>query len=124
MSNEKKKADAKKKVDPKKKAELIANFGPEFSYYATFPGSDEEKAEWFACADPVRMVGLLEPAFADEVLSDRKIRLFVCACCRRLWHRFSAETRRNHVELAERYVDGQASREEFDKVEWGEAKAG
>src|SRR5262245_21577277 len=82
----------------------------------------EQEALWRVCSDPVQMINLLEPAFADEVISDRKIRLFVCACCRRVWHRLSAETRQNHVELAERYVDGRATREEFDVVDWDREK--
>ncbi|MBL8798119.1 MAG: hypothetical protein JNM56_29750, partial [Planctomycetia bacterium] len=58
----------------------------------------EREAMWQVSTDPVRMLDMLEPAFADDKISDRKIRLYVCACCRRVWHQLSAETRRNHVE--------------------------
>jgi hypothetical protein len=77
---------------------------------------------WHICTDPVQMLNILEPAFADEVVSERKIRLFICACCRRVWHQLSAETRQNHVELAERYVDGRATREEFGVADWDREK--
>ena len=82
----------------------------------------EQEALWHVCTDPVQMLDLLEPAFADEVISDRKIRLFVCACCRKVWHKLSAETRQNHVELAERYIDGRATRAEFDVADWDREK--
>lgn len=82
----------------------------------------EQAALWHVCTDPVQMLNLLEPAFADEVVSERKIRLFVCACCRRVWDQLSDETRQHHVELTERYVDGRATREEFGVADWGREK--
>jgi hypothetical protein len=78
----------------------------------------EQEALWYASSDPAKMLDLLEGAFADGEISERKIRLFVCACCRRLWHKLSPETRQNHVDVAERYVDGRATREEFEVVDW------
>jgi hypothetical protein len=46
--------------------------------------------------------------FIGENASDRKLRLFVVACCRRKWNRFSDHDRAT-IELAERYADGKAS---------------
>jgi hypothetical protein len=40
------------------------------------------------------------------------VRLFECACCRRVWHHFSPYYR-NTVEVAERFADGQATLDEL-----------
>src|SRR5260370_14153054 len=41
------------------------------------------EAEWLACEDPGQMLSHLRTAVAAR---NRKVRLFLCACCRRLWH--------------------------------------
>ena len=38
------------------------------------------EAEWLACAEPVQML-----EFLRSTASDRKSRLFACACCRKRW---------------------------------------
>src|SRR5262249_44976956 len=48
--------------------------------------------------------------------SDRKLRLFACACCRRLPGYLESEPDRQGLELTERDVDGQAQPGEFDKI--------
>ncbi|MCI0463714.1 MAG: hypothetical protein L0Z62_42810 [Gemmataceae bacterium] len=40
------------------------------------------EAEWFVCCDPRLML-----AFLEGKASERKLRLFVCACLRRIWSR-------------------------------------
>jgi hypothetical protein len=47
-------------------------------------------------------------------VSPRRLRLFACACCRRIWHLMTRETDRHVVEVAERYADGLASEGELE----------
>jgi hypothetical protein len=66
------------------------------------------EAEWLASSAPLEMVRYLaRPA------NDRKLRLFACASCRRIWPFIRDERSRQAVECAERYADGQASPEEL-----------
>lgn len=65
------------------------------------------EAEWLACTDPLEMLALPEARS-----SERKLRLFLIACSRRVWHLLSPAYGRA-VELAERFADGAASPEEL-----------
>jgi hypothetical protein len=65
------------------------------------------EAEWMDCTDPHKMMGYLR-----DKMSDRKLRLFACACCRRVWHLLSDERSRKAVEVAEKFSDGVNSNEE------------
>ena len=66
------------------------------------------EAEWLACTEPQKMLDSLRGK-----ASDRKLRLFACACCRRVWHLLTREQPRDAVEAAERYADGLAGPEEL-----------
>jgi hypothetical protein len=45
--------------------------------------------------------------------SERKLRLFACACCRSIWDYIEAPAARRAIEIAERFADGQASKREL-----------
>jgi hypothetical protein len=64
-----------------------------------------------AAASPVRMLDYL----AGQA-SDRKLRLFACACCRRIWPLLRHTTTREAVEATERYADGGIAVGEWEGV--------
>jgi hypothetical protein len=66
------------------------------------------EAEWQACADPDALLEHLHGR-----LSERKLRLFACACCGPAWERVSAASCRDAVAVALRFADGQATAEEL-----------
>jgi hypothetical protein len=59
------------------------------------------EAEWLACTDPTPMLGEV-----GDKASERKLRLYACACCRRIWNLFPDERSRRAVEAAERLAEG------------------
>jgi hypothetical protein len=69
------------------------------------------EAEWLACTDPRPMLELLR---ASGTAGARKLRLFACACCRRMAPLLGDERRRRPVEVAERFADGLASAAEME----------
>jgi hypothetical protein len=56
--------------------------------------------EWLNCKDPQPML-----QFLRGKASDRKLRLFACACCRRGWRRITVPRIKELVEIAEQYAD-------------------
>jgi hypothetical protein len=66
------------------------------------------EAEWLGCTDPTPML-----EFLRRKVSDRKLRLFLCACSRQTGHLLTDQRSWQAVEVAERYVDGLASPEEL-----------
>ena len=60
---------------------------------------DEE--EWLACEDPQPML-----QFMRGKVSDRKLRLFACACCRGHWDELQNPSSRRAVKVVEGFVDG------------------
>jgi hypothetical protein len=67
------------------------------------------ESDWLACGDPEPMLHYL----CESHLSERKLRLLACACCRRVWHLLRDPRSRRAVEVSERYADGQASQREL-----------
>jgi hypothetical protein len=61
------------------------------------------EAEWQACTNPDMMLGFLRDELREP--SKRKLRLFICACCRRIWDVLPDEHSRMAVETAEAYAD-------------------
>ncbi len=70
------------------------------------------EAEWRECTQPWLMFGAV-----DGITSDRKFRLFACACYRVNWHSLTDNLARNAILLAERYSDGLCSWEELHRAE-------
>jgi hypothetical protein len=73
-----------------------------------------DETEWLACTDAWAMIQWLATRGSDRKLrvTDRKIRLHLCACFRRAWDTLD-EGRRNEVRVMERFADGQATAEEL-----------
>jgi hypothetical protein len=76
------------------------------------------EAEWRACADLQMMLESLR-----GTARIRKLRLFACACCRRIWHRLNHSAYTRAVELAERFADGKATREQLNEASSAAAEA-
>src|SRR4051812_9670823 len=65
------------------------------------------EAEWLASRHPLLMLESLRAR-----ASERKLRLFACACYRRVWGRLHLFTRQV-VEVAERLADGAATEDDL-----------
>jgi hypothetical protein len=66
--------------------------------------------EWLKCTDWRKVFEIIEGN-----VSNRKMRLFAVACCRSAWP-LLAEDSRKAVEVAERFADGLATRNELQTV--------
>jgi hypothetical protein len=63
------------------------------------------EVEWLAGTDPDAMLDYLEGK-----VSERRLRLFACACCRRLWRHVKNPTVRGAVEASEAFAEGKIRR--------------
>jgi hypothetical protein len=66
------------------------------------------ESKWLACNDPDTLL-----QFVGQRASSRQLRLFACACCRRMWNLLTESAHRHAVETSERYADRQASHAEL-----------
>jgi hypothetical protein len=66
--------------------------------------------EWLACTDPAPML-----EFLRRKTSDRKMRLWGCACCRRIWGLLS-DTGRMAIEATEAWAVGRVSGGKLDRI--------
>lgn len=66
------------------------------------------KEEW-ENSSPQEMLNFLK-------VSERKLRLFTCACCRQVWPVLTEEEPRNSIEAAEQYADGAITEDELRKA--------
>ena len=66
------------------------------------------ETSWLSCTDPSVLLRSRE-----RDLSERKLRLFACACTRRVWALLTRESVRGAILTAERYADGEANRDEL-----------
>ena len=71
------------------------------------------EAKWLTCKDPTPML-----VFLRDKASERKLRLFAVACCRRIWSLIPDKPGHKAVEQAERYADRAASRQQLAKARW------
>jgi hypothetical protein len=68
--------------------------------------------EWLECTNLEQLIKTLNPSGQG-----RKLRLFACACARRLWHLFPDGKGQEAIKVAERFADGIASVDELVKTE-------
>jgi hypothetical protein len=78
------------------------------------------EAEWNNCTDPQAMLRFLRN---NGKASERKLRLFACACCRSIWHLMTDKCSRRAVEVAERFAEGQATPQTLMKWQWAAYEA-
>lgn len=69
------------------------------------------ESEWLVCADPLPML-----QFLVGKASERKLRLFAVAWCRRAWEFLEPAGCRRAVEISESYADGLASVPELQQA--------
>src|SRR4051794_32784646 len=67
--------------------------------------------EWTACSDPMEMAVPLRHVGKS---SDRKLRLFACACVRIVWDHLLDGRSRTAVEITEEFADGKRASAELD----------
>lgn len=69
------------------------------------------EVEWLTCSDPQPML-----EFLRDSASDRKLRLFAVACCRRVWALITDESFRTAIQAAELYADSKVTKEQMNEA--------
>jgi len=72
------------------------------------------EAGWLNCDEPVMLLCGMR-----RRINSRKLRLFACACCRRIWDSLPSQRSRAVVETAERFADGLVRRTELNAARAG-----
>lgn len=67
--------------------------------------------EWFSCGQPQKMLTYLRGK-----ASERKLRLFDVACCRRIWGELRDERSRRAIEIAEEYAEGRSDKRTLNQA--------
>ncbi len=75
--------------------------------------------EWFSAIDPTVML-----EFIRDKSTDRKLRLFACACVRRISDSVPDDHRRKAVEAAEQYAEGIIGDDELSKAHNAATRSG
>jgi hypothetical protein len=75
------------------------------------------ESEWLASIDVVAMLEAVGHA------TESKLRLFSCACCRRIWRLLTDERSRMAVQFAEEWAHGRETGSNRDRVRNGAAEA-
>jgi hypothetical protein len=84
------------------------------------------QSQWFSSTDPHEMLKFLKEMRPRGLLSwmglrkgkvsARKLQLFACACCRRIWPLLADERSRKAVEITELYADGLVNKSAFHQA--------
>jgi hypothetical protein len=92
--------------------------------------------EWLACKEPAKMLahlgidehwGYVQQSRHVWVRSrkknklDRALRLFACACCRRIWERITEEAGRKAMKIAEEFAKGSATGKQLREANYAAA---
>src|SRR4051794_32137907 len=72
-------------------------------------GEDVNEHDWLTSPDPTPMLAHLQ----ERHVSERKLRLLLCGCCRQIWDLLPDRRSRDAVEVAERFADGEATPREL-----------
>ena len=74
------------------------------------------EAEWLDCTDLFDLLGQVRGEQSHRnvpcTTSERKLRLFACACCRRIWNLLGDQRSKDAVLVGERLADCRATEEE------------
>jgi hypothetical protein len=79
------------------------------------------ESQWLASRSPKKMLDWLHRQGKDlsgpeSPPSERKMRLFACACVRQYWRLLPDERSRTAVDVAERFADGEATARQRDEA--------
>ena len=72
------------------------------------------ESDWLTSTDPQAMLAFLRDSGRA---SERKLRLFAVACCRRIWPLLTDAKSQRAVKVAEQYADGHSTREQLQAAE-------